>query len=110
MDTANHGTGKAADKDKDGIKQPDSEYDIAAVLTTSGVEMLTELAQQGINEATRVMKEKVGEDNPALAGLQLYDTFFTLARAEVSEFGFRLSRKVCPSSNTLGSSTANRRS
>ncbi len=67
-----------------GIVQPDGEYDFAAVLTSSGLEKVTELAQQGLREATRVLKQQGGEDNPALAGLQMYDSVFTYAREELS--------------------------
>ncbi|MCC9600287.1 hypothetical protein LOC67_06915 [Stieleria sp. JC731] len=72
------------------IAQPENEYDIALLMTTHGLEEVTVAAQQGLREMMRVFAEQAGEDNPALAGLRMYDNMFTYMREELDAFSVTL--------------------
>lgn len=66
------------------VVQPDGPYDIAVVLTSNGLVKVTELAHGALGEAKRVLKQQGGDDNPALAGLEMYDSLFGYAREELN--------------------------
>ena len=74
----------AAPEQKESIPRADGEFDIAAVLTSSGIQLLSDLAKQGLAQATRMLQQQAGEDNPALAGIQLYDQMLTALHSEVN--------------------------
>ena len=68
----------------DMVKTLKGDHDVLAVLTSKGVEVLTELGQHGLNEVKAVLREQFDEDNPALTGIEVYVHFLNAIRSEVA--------------------------
>ncbi|MEM9659139.1 MAG: hypothetical protein AAF961_12330, partial [Planctomycetota bacterium] len=64
-----------ADGSSDGDDQSPraaGDYDVEIVVSTSGTDTLCALGKQGIAVMKEVVQQQVGDDNPALAGLEIY--------------------------------------
>ena len=62
----------------------DAKHDISAVITTNGVKTLSILGKQGLQQAKTLVEQRLGEDNPAVAGLDIYIQLLDLVGTEVS--------------------------
>ena len=63
-----------------------ADHDITAVLSADGVKVLTSLGRKGLEEAKAVLRKQSGEDNPALAGIEVYVQLLKAIEAEVAAF------------------------
>ncbi len=75
---------KATKETTDVIKSLETDHDIAAVISTSGVKLLTALGQQGLKTVREIVRKQVGDDNPALAGIEVYIQILEFVGSEVS--------------------------
>jgi len=66
--------------------------DAAAVVLTPGIRLASEKLQQGIAAAKMAMSQMGAQGQQALAGLEMYVTFFKAAEKEVASFGISLER------------------
>lgn len=66
------------------VKAMVGKHDVTAVLTSSGVRMLTALGLDGLEKLKANMRETLGEDNPALAGIEVYVHILAAIDSEVA--------------------------
>ena len=60
------------------------DHDVAAVLTSRGVKMLTALGHDGLEKLKVVMRESLDEDSSALAGIEVYVHILNAIDSEVA--------------------------
>ena len=64
-------------------KTLEGDYDAMVVLSSTGVKLLTSLGRQGLQQVKAGISAQLGEDNPAIAGLEIYDRLFQAMDSEV---------------------------
>jgi hypothetical protein len=82
---------QAADKIATGtVKTLEGDNDVVVVISLSGVKILADLGQKGLKEMKGVMQQQLGDDNPALAGIEVYVHLLNAINSEVTGFAARL--------------------
>ncbi|WP_143544166.1 hypothetical protein [Rhodopirellula sp. MGV] len=65
------------------VTKPSGDFDLAMVATEAGLVRVTEVAQEGLSEMIRVIERQSGPDNPAIAGLRMYEKLFVFVKSDL---------------------------